>query len=273
MRDKKKFSMYAEKFERFLVEITEISLKLFKHHVMPQALIPMVGRNEIVNIEELKSTEDISYQIKVEARADDIETQMGKQLTLNHLVQFAGSQLNPQDLGQIVRAMPFSNKEEMLTDLTIDYDIAKNTILALDRGEQVQAEENENHSYMVRKLMHRMKQPDFKFLDPQIQEAYFINKQQHEQIMIQQQQAIQAANADLIPTSGALVAADIYIQSDPEDPSKTKRARIPHDSLKWLLDRIEQQGTSLQSLEGLQDSAVAEIAALSQQGQPGVGQL
>jgi hypothetical protein len=57
-------------------------------------LIPAIGKSEYINIPEFKNADDLCHRIKVQARADDIESQMGKQLTLNHFLQYAGSNIS-----------------------------------------------------------------------------------------------------------------------------------------------------------------------------------
>jgi hypothetical protein len=130
---KKKFQRYIKKFERFLVEVAKTFIELARIHLPDNAVIFAVGRKEQVNISEFRGSSDLCYQIKIKPQSDDIETKMGKQLVLNHLVQYTGAQMNKQDIGKIVRLMPYANLEEGLADLTIDFDAGTNMILALDR--------------------------------------------------------------------------------------------------------------------------------------------
>ena len=60
---------------------------------------------------------------------------MGKVLGMNHTLQYVGQQLTREDIGRMMRAHPYMNMEESFDDFTIDYDNAKNDILALERGE------------------------------------------------------------------------------------------------------------------------------------------
>jgi hypothetical protein len=256
---KKKFNLYTKKFERFLQAVFTTALELKKKYVQDDELIQIVGKKEQVNIPEFRSADRLCYEVKVEPRVDDLETQMGKQMTLNHILQYVGNSLDKDSIGQVMRAMPFGNSDLAYEDLTIDYDNACNDILSLNRGQYPQANPYDNHKYMIRKLTHRMKQSDFQFLAPQIQNLFKQKLMEHEQIEVMQQKAIQAAQNEMIPTSGFLVAADFYVP-DPADPAKTRRARIPYDALAWLIKRIEEQGVDLEGLEKVQQGAVSDMA-------------
>jgi len=261
MKDKKKFSFYSEKFERFIIEICETSLKLYKNYCIPQAIIPAIGKREAVNIPEFKNSEDLGFQISIKPRTDDMESMMGKILTANHVLQFASAQLPPESIGQIVRNMPFANKEEMLTDLTIDYDIAKNTMLALDRGEEVPTQQYDNFVYLIKRITHRIRQPDFAQLDPGIQQLYQIKIQELEQAEAERQQVLQRANSGYIPTGGALIGVDLYIEVPSSSGGvKTQRARVPSEAIQWLLSKIEDQGSSQEELDKLTEGSQAQIA-------------
>lgn len=268
MKQQQKFSNYCEKFEGFLVEVCEVTLRLAKMSLKDDSLIPMIGKREMVNIAEFRSMDDLGFQIRLEPMSDDLETMMGKQMTLNHFLQYVGPQLGKDSIGQIMRAMPFANSEEAFSDLTLDYDNSVNDILALDRGEQVQAHQHDNHEYVIKRLINRMKQRDFEMLNPQIQQNYQAKLQEHEQVLAAQQAQIQAAKDGFIPTGGYMVTCDFYIQVDAKDPSKVKRVRLPYEAIQWLIKKLETQGTSFQNLENMHQSAVADIAqmVMSQQG-------
>lgn len=260
LKEKKKFSLYSDKFEQFLVDVCQTFLELARNYLPDDALIQAIGRREFVNIQEFRQNK-MGYKIKIEPKTDDIDTQMGRQLVLNHIMQFVGPQLGKEDIGKLMRNMPFGNIDESFSDLTIDYDNAINDILALDRGEMPMFHPTDNHSYVAKRLAHRMKKRDFDFLTPQIKQNYENLKQQHEQADVEQQKVIQAAKADYIPTGGYMVTLDFYVP-DPKDPTSTRRARLPYESVQWLMQRIEQQGGSLQQLEGMEQSVRADVARM-----------
>lgn len=262
---KKQFQLYIRRFEAFLKEVCSTYLELARYHFTDDMVIQMAGRKERVNIAEFRDTSPLCYKIKVTAQSEDIETKLGKQLVLNHVLQYVGNQLGKEDIGKLIKAMPYSNQDESFNDLTMDYESATNDILALDRGEQPPVHPNDPHPYMVKRLTARMRQADFQFLNPQVQNNYQMRLQAHEQFIAQQAQAIQMAEAGFIPTGGYLVACDFYVQSDANDPSKTKRVRMPSESLQWLIQKLETQGSSLDQLENVNQQNLAEIAAMTQQ--------
>jgi hypothetical protein len=263
MRDKKKYSIYAEDLEDFLKEICKTSLRLLKEYLPEDALIPAIGKAEYVNIPEFKSADDICYQIKVQAMGDDIETMMGRTLTINHALQYVGNQLDKKDIGKMIRAMPFGNLEEAFGDLTIDYDSANNMILALDRGEQVQPSPYDDTQYMIRRLVGRMRMADFRFLPPQVQQGYEMAKQQYEEMETQRLQELQRAQSGFIPSGGTKVKADLYIDKG----GKVERATFPAESLDWLIKKLAEQGSSQEQLMQQNQGAAAEMAAMFNQQQ------
>jgi hypothetical protein len=268
---KKKFQRYIKRFERFLIEVARTYIKLAKLHLSDDAFVQAVGRKEAVNIAEFRAADDLCYQIKITAQTDDIETKMGKQLVLNHLVQYTGAKLDKEDIGKLVRLMPYANMEEGMADLTIDYDSATNDILALDRGELPPIHEYDNHIYMIKRLVGRVRQADFPSLDPMIQRNYAMRIQAHQQGQVEIEQKLQAAKDGFIPTGGYMVTCDLYV-TDPADPTKerTKRARLPYEALQWLIKRLETQGQSLDQLEQMNQGALAQMSTQMLQAKQGM---
>lgn len=268
IRQKQKFSFYSEKFENFLVQVHETALNLFKRYASPQIMIPVLGKNEQVNLEEFKNSTDVCWEIVVEPMNDDLETKMGKQLTLNHILQYTSSQLDKKDIGKFLRLSPYLNTEKMFEDMTQDWDNLTNDILALDRGQMPQSNMYENHEYAVKGLIARMKQPDFQFLHPGIQQNYQKKLQEHEQAIAMQQEKIKQAQSEFIPSSGYAVVCDLYVP-DPTNPKQSKRVRVPSESLTWLLKQLEIQGSSQEAISQLNSQqATADIAQMIS---PGTG--
>lgn len=262
MKQLKKSAMYNEKFEQFLIDLCQTYLELCKHYLSDDELIYAVGRSEIVNIKEFRNTSKLCYQIKVDAKNETAETQLGRQLTMNHILQYVGPNLGKDDIGKIIRNMPFGNVEEMYRDLTIDYDVVKNDFLAMERGEEPDVNEYDNHTYIVQKVVSRMKEPDFRFLSPQIKTNYITYKARHEKFIADQAQALIDAKNEFIPVGGALIAADMYVPN-PDDPNKAaKRIRIPYQSLQWLVDKLDTQGMSLDKIQEMNKGAVADLASM-----------
>lgn len=262
MRQKKKFVLYAEDIEDFLADVCETSLKVCKLFMPEDSIVPAIGRDELVNISEFKNTDDLCYQIKIEPMGDDIESMMGRQLTINHALQYVGTQMDKKDIGNMIRAMPFGNFEKAFQDFTLDQDAVENLLLALDRGEQVQADPADDEQYVIKRLMHRIRMADFKQLDPMIQQNYMMVKGQYEQIAVQKAQALQAAEAGFIPSGGTKVKADMYI--DGKD-GKVERATFPVEALDWLMKRLAEQGSSQEAMAKQNSGAAAEMATMLNQ--------
>lgn len=269
---KKKFQRYTKRFELFLLNVTKTYLKLAKVHLPDDQIIWAIGKSEQINIPEFKSANDICYQINVEAQSDDIETKLGKQLVLNHVLQYVGPQLKPDDIGKLMRQMPYANFDGSFDDMTIDYDSVQNTLLALDRGEQVVPSQYGDLVYKIKRLTLRTEKPDFKYLAPPIQMAYQQIIQQYSQLEAQQQVQIQRAQQGYIPTGGQLLGCDFFV-TDPESPSKTRRARLPSESVQWLVTQLEAQGQSLDQIESLSGGNQSQIASLMAQQPGGMPQL
>lgn len=261
---KKRFVIYSTKFEEFLVDLCESSLRYKKAFMRDEELIPVIGRSEIVNIPEFRDTTDLNYQITIEPQSEDIETRMGKQMALTNAIQYAGSQLDKSDVGNILSAMPYLNGAKLTGELTVDHDNAENDILALDRGEYPTAERYENHKYLIRKLVNRMKQPDFKFLDPQVQQNYERKKMEHTQLDAQLEAEKLRATSGFIPEGGYFVSCDFYVQS-PSDPTKQKRLRVPSDALDWLVKKLQEQSATQSQLLFMGDDASTQLMGQAQQ--------
>lgn len=259
---KKQFQRNIKRFERFLCKVAKVYVQLAKIHLPDESWIYAVGRKELINVAEFKKEGDLCYTIKVSPQSDDIETKLGKQIVLNHLVQYTGANLSKEDIGKLVRLMPYANLEEGLSDLTIEYDSATNDILAMDRGEVPTINQYDNHVYCIKRAVLRMRQPDFKNIDPKIQQIYQLYVQQHEQAEAQRQAQITAAASERIPTDGYMITLSNMTVPDPKDPSNNIRVRLPYAAIQWLIQRLEAQGQSLGQLESMNQGAIAEMAQM-----------
>jgi hypothetical protein len=269
-RQKKPFVLYIDKFEEFLVEICEVALKFAKAYYSDEMVVRMVGKNEYVNIPEFKTSNDLCYDVVVEATTEDLETRFGKQLALNHFVQYAGQQMAGKDLGLVMRAMPWLNDQELFKDLTLGYDNATNDILSMDRGQMIPPRPSDEHEYVLKRLDQRMSERDFDLLSPEIQQAYQQKRQAHQQALAQQLQQQQAAQAGYVPSGGFLATVDMYM-SDPQDPTGRRRVRVPSESIEWLVQTLSRQGTSQEELKGLSGASQADVAQMMARGQGGPG--
>lgn len=260
LKDKKKFTLYTDTFESGLKEIFQTYVTLCQKYYTDQHLIPAIGKSEHINIAEFKNVQDLCYSVKIEAQTDDSEAKLGKQLMLNHLIQYVGPQMAKDDLGKIIRLMPYANDEQILEDMTMDYDYASNYMLQLDRGQVPQPNPYINQVYLIKKLTNRTSKPDYDLLPPQVKQNYQQAIQTHEQIKSQDEIKIKQAQSEFIPTSGYLVACDFYVP-DPANPQKLpKRVRLPSEALSWLINQLDSQGSDQSTLEGLNQGAQNDMA-------------
>lgn len=269
-RDKKKFQRYIKRFEKFLIELCTLYIKLAKIHLPDDAVIWKIGKNEQVNIEEFRQLSDTAYEVIIEAQTDDIETKLGKQIVMNHALQYVGPNLKPDDVGKMLRQMPFANFDESFDDLMIDYDTATNDILALDRGEKPPINQYDNHLYMIKKLTQRTRKADFQFLPGPVKQNYFDKIALHQEFEAKNAQAIQRAQAGFIPTEGALISVDFYVNApNSEGGVKQTKAKIPYSAIDWLLKQLEVQGASQQQLADMNQSVLAQMSEQFMQQTPG----
>lgn len=257
MKNKNKFRKYGEEFEEFITDTTALYLKFAKQYFDENKVVPMVGRTEIVNISEFKNTEENSFRIKVEPMDNDAETMLGKQLAINHALQYVGGSLDKQDIGRMMRSMPMMNKEEAFGDMTLDYDNSKNDHLAMERGEMPMITMYDNHKYLISRAVNRIKKADFRFLRPEVQQLFQQYVQAHQEAEQQNIIAIQRAQQGFIPTEGGLVTVDFYVQ---DAEGKSKRARIPYNAIQWLIEQLNVQGQTLDQLEDMNQGALAQMA-------------
>lgn len=262
-RFRKKFAIYGEKFERFITKLVETSLRIARKSCSEQELVPAFGKSEYINIAEFKNSEDLHYRIKIEARTEDYETQYGKQIALNHIIQYVGPSLDKEDIGQMLRLSPYLNEEKMFQKLTQKYDTVVNDMLAMDRGMPRPIRPYDDHDYRIQALTARMSQSDFEFLPPEAQMLYQQALMGHEQMKAKQLQDIERAQAGFIPSGGYMVTCDLYVPTPtPGDPNKTARVKIPAESLTWLIKKLQQQGTAMATLMEAPQGAVADIARM-----------
>lgn len=271
-KQRQKFNYHTKKFERFMVELCETFLKLAKEYYPDEMAIVAMGRNEMVNMAEFRSTDPLSYRIVIEPQDDTLETKFGRQVSMMHLLQYAGNNMSRDDIGMLARNLPFANSEEMFKDFTLDYDSAKNIMLALERGEMPDVDENDNPTFMIKKLSNRMRQPDFRYLPQQVQQAYFQTRQIYHQIEAQQLAKAQQAKNEFIPQDGPMIRCDMYVDSD--DPEKaSRRAEVPQNALNWLIKQLEFQAGGLDKLAQMNGGDMSQISdLLAQQAGPPVGQ-
>lgn len=268
-RQQKKFNEPAEKFERFLIDVAQIYLELQKFYLDDDAVIMAVGKKEQINISEFKNSNPLFYRIKLEPQDETLETKFGRQLSLNHILQYVGPNLGKDEIGRLIKHMPFANTKELTGDLTLDYDIVQNDMLAMERGQFPAFRQSDKHEYAVKRLDLRMSQPDFVFLPGQVQKMYQIRKQMHEQAEAQRLEKLMAMKNEFIPVGGAMIATDMYVPNPKGPDAPAKRVRIPYQALDWLVKKMETQGMGLEKLENQNAQTLSEVAGMLMQTRAG----
>lgn len=261
MNQTKKFSFYSDKFGEFLVEWAELFLQLAKIYLDDDEIIAAVGRAEAINIPEFKSTSPFNHLVKVEEQTDAIESKLGKQLVLNHVLQYVGTQLQRDDIGKLIVEMPFGNWEESFSDFTMDYKNVKNDFLAIERGQTPKISPQDKSGYCLKQVSKRIKERDFDMLDPKVRQLYSQYQQFHIQKQAQEAQALKQMESEFIPTGGAMIAADMYVPD--KDPSKQpKRVRLPYQAVDWLVNMLEKQGMGQEAMSEMSSAQTAEVAKM-----------
>lgn len=267
MKQKKKFVMDSEKFEGFLARVTNIYLDLARHYFTDDMLIPQIGKNEIVNIAEFRNTDKLNYKIKAEPMSDDLTTVMGKTLMINHILQYSSNSLEKEDIGKLIRMMPFANEEKSFDTFTMDYDRAENILLALDRGEAPQPLNSDKGPYIIQKLSARMSKSDFQFLHQQIQDNYKNMIATYEQLEADKAQKLKAMEADFIDTGGPMIKVGWWIK-DPTNKDRSVQATLPANAIQWLVQRLEDQQGFVAQQQNLDTGTQADIADKYMQSKP-----
>lgn len=261
VKEQKKFTIYVEKFEHYIKRIVTTYLRLAKHYLPDDMVIPMIGKNEAVNIQEFRSTQDLRTQVKVMPMSDDVNTMFGKWLAINHAIQYAGNSLGKEDIGRLMRQVPFGNFEESFGDFTLDYDLANNFILAMERGENPQPSPADNKEYMIKRLQKRIRESDFKFLPPQVQQAFVQAKETYTQMDADEKLALQRAQQGFIPTDGPLIKTDLQVEEpNTTGGTKTTRKAFRISSLQWLEKQLQAQGSMIETTSEFDQATQTQIA-------------
>lgn len=255
---KAKFARYIEKVESFMKEFCMVTLELAKQYLPDDAFIQAVGKSEAINIQEFRATQPLSYQIKIEEQSQDISDRLGQQLALNHLIQYAGQQLDPKQLALLAKEMPYLKNSTIVKKLTLDYDNAENDMLQIERGQMPFISPYTDNKICIEAVTHRMKQADFQMLPPNIQSLYDQYLQIHEDETGRKIEAAQRAKDGFIPTGGSLITVQMQV-ADPSSQSGSRQVRLPYETIQWLLKQFEAQGITLDDLEKMNDGVVADM--------------
>jgi hypothetical protein len=239
-------------------DFCKLYIELAKHYLPEDCLIQAVGKAETINLSEFKNTKPISFQIKFDELSDSIDTKMGKQIALNHVLQYVGGQMSSKQIGLVLKEMPFLNNNSLFKRLSIDYDNVENDMLQIERGEEPFVSPYADNQVYVDSVTHRMKQADFNLMSPQMKQMYDQYLRIHEDELKRKADAAQSAKDGFIPTGGSLITVSMQV-ADPSTSSGTRQVRLPYESIDWLLKKMESQGSSLQALESTNPGVVADM--------------
>lgn len=262
MRQRTRFSLYAKKFGDFLADIFEEVLRIKKAYMTDEEFFLVTGGMEYGNIAEFRRMEDLRYQIKISEGSEDLESRFGKYMGLMQTMQYMGGNLDDNAKGMILRNLPFINGEEITSKMTLNYDNARNIMLALDRGEMPVVSDIGDPLYISEQLNSRRYKPDFKYLTPQIQQAYLQQIQAYNDIYNQKNAAVQRAQAGFIPADGPTVPIEGMYEETIGSNGQPKyvRLQVPQSALQWLQEQLQAQNSSLGNIASLPLGTQASIA-------------
>jgi hypothetical protein len=262
MRQKTRFSLYSEKFSEFLIDVIITILKLKKAYMRDETFFRVTGKSEYQNIAEFRSLDDLGYQVKVEAGTEDLESKFGRFMSLTNILQYVGTNMDDNTKGMILRNLPFANGEEITSKLTMQYDNAKNIMLALDRGEATDLMQTGDPLYFAEQLENRKNKPDYRYLNQNIKSLYEQHIQAYQQMYADKAKQVQLAQSGFIPADGPTVPVDGMYETTmgPDGVQKTKRVQLPQASLVWLGEKLKSQGSVLGNIQSLDLSQQASIA-------------
>lgn len=257
-KQKRQLSRYIEKVENFQKFFWELTLQLAKFYLPENETIQAIGKSEAINIAEFKSTSPLHYTIKIQPQAEDISDNLGQQMALDRFIQYAGQQLSQEQLALVAKEMPFLKNSPIVKKLTLDYDNADNDMLSLERGRMPTINKYAKNEIYIDSVTHRMKQADFQMLPQNVQMAYTQYLQMHEAQVQEKQLAIQKAKSEFIPTGGPLITVQMQVP-DPSSSSGTRQVRLGADTMTWLLQQLEAQGTSQQYIEQVNGGVLQDM--------------
>jgi hypothetical protein len=266
---KARFTEPANRLARLFRDICNSYLFFAQKYMSEDDLREVVGKTKSVDIAEFKNVDRMCLKVKLMEVTDDLDSMMGKTLEIESIIQYMGKNLDPETQKILISQFPVLNKTSALRHLTMDTNNIDSDILALDRGEYRPANMYDDHALFIKHLTNRMKQRDFDYLADPIKANYAKRKDEHEKFIQDAVQKEQEAAAGWIPSGGALAKADLYINPDPNNPSKVLKATFPTEALEWLKSRLDAQG-STQALLGTIASQGAQGEIAGKVG-PGMG--
>lgn len=260
---KARFTEAAGRFARFLRSNCESYLFFAQKYADELELQKVVGNSLAVDIAEFQNIDRITFKVKLLEVGDDLESAMAKTLELDTILQYAGKDLDKDTLKMILTQYPVINKTQAFKHLNMDIKNIESDILALDRGEYRPAQKYDDHPTFIKHFSAHMRERGFQLLPEQVKGMYQKRIQEHETFVAQQAEEIKRAQSAFIPSGGALVKTDFYVNPDPTNPAKAQRAMFPTEALEWLRKQLEAQGSTQAMMQAFaSQGAAAETAAM-----------
>jgi hypothetical protein len=253
---KAKFDLAIKKFEDFVVRFCATVLEMARIYYSDEMLAGDIGSNEIVNIPEFRTADPLRYRIIVLPQDDDANTIMGKSLQTTTFLQYAAPYLDKNVIGILGQTLPYLNKEPAFREINLNYRLVTNMILALDRGEWVEIYESDPNDYIIPRLRARTLEADFKILHPFFKQMYMQQISQREALEKQKLDFMRMAEVGAIPTSGDVVRVNLYTKGTDGQPH---RVWLPSETIKWVMQKLEQQGIAQQILASMDSNTVMNI--------------
>lgn len=271
---KARFTEPSQRLSRFYRSNCETYLFFSQKYGDSLSLDKVVGPTETPDLAEFKNVDRLSYKVKLMEVSDDLDSAMAKTMELDTILQYAGKDIDPDTLKIILSQYPVVNKTGAFKHLTLDLRNVESDILALDRGEWREPNRYDEHKVYVKYLTSRMKEKDFVNLSAESKRLYAKKLAAHEQFVKMLAEEEMAAQSGFIPSGGALVKADLYVNPDPSNPEKKEKAVYPTEALEWLRKRLEQQGTTQSIMQDFQNqAAVADVSKMLTNSMDGMGDM
>jgi hypothetical protein len=162
-----------------------------------------------------------------------------------------------------MKQLPFLNGDEIFAEYTIQYETARNIMLALDRGEVPEIVESGDPDYFFKQLEMRKYKADFRFLPFQIQNNYQQQIDAYKELYNTKLMEVQRAKDGFIPADGPMVPIEGMYETvmGSNGQAKQQRVQIYQSSLQWLIEQLKAQKIAFGQIETLplgQQAALAE---------------
>lgn len=262
IKQKSRFTLPMSKFSRFLKSNINTALFLAQKYADQIEIESILGKTQGMDANEFKQLDSICKSVTLKEVVDDLDSAMAKTLELDTILQYAGKDLDEDTLGTILSQYPVLNKTQAFKHINLDLKNVQSDILALDRGEYRPANKYDRHEVYIKHLSSRMKEKSFMLLPQEIQGMYEQKIKEHEEFIAMIAQEQQRAQAGFIPSGGALVKTDYYINPDPSNPAKAMRAMYPTEALAWLDKKLKEQGTTQELMNSLGGGIGMDVAQM-----------